>query len=116
MTLGLLSSEGRTRAKHAASDDPNIVLQLDDWQTDMCARLEKAFWCASAHKFPGKFRFGVDVGEKQYAEAPNGFRIPQKDFQVRESIGTSSGSEPWLSAITLVLALATYCQYLHLSK
>lgn len=67
----------------------DLPFALDEWQKDMCVRLEKAFWCASAAKFQTTFS-DVVVDGKDFVEAPNGFLIPKEEFREKQGLGTKA--------------------------
>lgn len=61
-------------------------LQLDPWQLDLCARLERAFWLARAEFFTFKV---VDIGAgPAYVVAPSGFKIDKGEFEQNRARGT----------------------------
>lgn len=61
-------------------------LKLDPWQIDICTRLEKAFWIASADKFTFElFDYGFAPA---YYEAPSGLKIDKREFDRNKNSGT----------------------------
>jgi phage terminase large subunit-like protein len=58
---------------------------LDQWQEDLCRRLEQAFWCANANKFQFE---EVTNAAGHFVRAPNGFLIGVDEFKRKENVGT----------------------------
>lgn len=66
---------------------PEFPFILDDWQEDLCSRLEKAFWCANARKFD--FLTKTIKGVKSIS-SPSGFLIDIGEFKEFENIGINA--------------------------
>lgn len=61
-------------------------LTLDQWQENLCDRLEKAFWLARAPLF--EFT-EINIGSSlPYVIAPSGFKIDKSEFEARKGKGT----------------------------
>src|SRR5215204_5136364 len=63
----------------------------DAWQLDLCARIERAFWCARApvvEKLYGDYREVNTAKERPYVVTPSGFQIDSEEFKERRGRGT----------------------------
>lgn len=61
-------------------------IKLDVWQFDLCRRLETAFWCSRASRFPFvTINIGAGPG---YVLAPSGLKIDLEEFEGKKGKGT----------------------------
>lgn len=78
-----------TLAAYVEGVKPGVT--LDVWQLDLCARIERDFWCARApviEKLYGAYR-EVNIGAgRPYVVTPSGFRIDLAEYRERRGKGT----------------------------